>query len=87
MANETPSCYCNAYPFPHRRGSGDCKGHWYPYLCSNCGAATRVHEVLTQAEPEAGIARTRVDKVSHCCEAALLSNDKFKREVLNDDCY
>ncbi len=29
-------CYCSAYPFPHRFGSGRCEPSSYDRLCSAC---------------------------------------------------
>jgi len=35
------TCYCDAYPFPHRAGGGDCPGGRY---CPECGSTDLVSE-------------------------------------------
>jgi hypothetical protein len=32
------TCWCEAYRFPHRMGSGDCPYHLYKYNCLACGS-------------------------------------------------
>ena len=80
----TEVCYCSAYKFPHRAGSGKCQGPG-ELLCSACG------EVAEGAFVDFGIGayeywgQRGVDRnvqwVSRCCEATLLENTASKSEA------
>lgn len=77
-------CYCSAYKFPHRAGSGKCRGPG-DTICSACGEVAAgtfadfgigVYEYWGQR----GVDRD-VQWVSCCCEATLLENTAQKREA------
>lgn len=68
-------CDCSAYPFPHRPGSGPCRGP-SRYRCFNCGEACESKLVnIGIGYYEYWGSRSfdrRVAEVSDCCEADLI---------------
>lgn len=70
-------CYCKAYPFPHRPGSGGCLGPG-DVVCSQCGDVTEGYFT------DLGIGAyeywgskgvdTDIRFVSRCCDASMTEN-------------
>ena len=80
----TEVCYCSAYKFPHRAGSGKCQGPG-ELLCSACGEVAEGTSVdfgigAYEYWGSKGVDRN-VQWVSRCCEASLLENTPNKPEA------
>lgn len=83
------TCHCSSYRFPHRMGGGKCKvSHWDDKLCSGCG------QPACEIEVDYGIGdyeywgargvHRDVRRVTDCCEAELIENDKSYPEWFPD---
>ena len=87
------TCYCGAYKFPHRAGSGKCSGPG-EVICSACGDITEGEFMdfgigAYEYWGSKGFDRN-VQWVSKCCEADLLDNTPVKTNATppsKDDYY
>ena len=82
------TCYCSAYPFPHRAGSGACKGPG-SHLCSECGQVAEPHQVDfgfgAYEYWGANCVHHDYQVVSKCCNAYLVSNTPLRTYAANID--
>lgn len=78
------TCFCAAYRFPHRMGSGKCEAHRGDPLCEACGhPANAMRMDYGVGSYEYGSIRgfhRDVRAVSDCCEAGLIENSASKKE-------
>jgi hypothetical protein len=80
----TEVCYCGAYKFPHRAGSGKCEGPGETF-CQACGNIDSGHFAdfgigAYEYWGAKGVDRN-VQWVSTCCDATLLENTPGKPEA------
>lgn len=78
----TNPCKCDAYPFPHRMGGGECAGDGSP-ICSEC------HQPAEATQVDFGVGHTeawgvphfdtQIATVSHCCEAPRLEPETMRQ--------
>ncbi len=85
------TCRCKAYPFPHRAGSGVCRGDEPGPFCGSCGEPCEAETAdFGVGEYEfwgfRGVDRN-VQTVSSCCEADLYSDAELSVEYVEDDDY
>ena len=77
----TEVCYCGAYKFPHRAGSGKCQGPGETF-CQACGNIDSGHSVDSGIGAYEYWGAKGVDRnvqwVSTCCDATLLENTPSK---------
>ncbi len=76
------TCRCKAYPFPHRAGSGVCRGDEPGPFCGSCGEPCEANFV------DNGIGWTeywgsksfhsQIDIESSCCGAEVFSDAELK---------
>lgn len=73
-----PTCYCAAYKFPHRKGSGSCVADKCSDLCSDCRLpCLPVEEDFGIGPYECHGAKgwhTDLQEVSDCCGAEVVKN-------------
>lgn len=85
MTKSKEVCYCGAYAFPHRPGSGKCQGPG-KFLCSHCGRVDegRFADFGIGAYEYWGAPGFDRDIrwVSTCCDAPLVENTPAKHPAI-----
>lgn len=84
-----PVCFCSAYRFPHRMGSGKCTTHPSDQLCDGCGQPAEEVEVdygigAYEYWGSRGFHRD-VRTVTRCCEAAAIANTHSRKEWFTEE--
>lgn len=83
------TCYCSAYSFPHRIGSGSCGCKEGGVLCANCRLPTSCIEVDFGIGPHEfwGSHGNHKDMraVSTCCKAGFVKNEAGYPETDHPD--
>ncbi len=82
------TCSCAAYRFPHRAGSGTCRGDQPGPFCGSCGEPCDVTSVdfgigAYEYWGSKGVDRN-VQTVSDCCEATVFKDAALRREWEED---
>ena len=80
------TCYCAAYKFPHRLGSGSCTAEEGEVLCASCLLPTdsKTIDVGIGAYEYWGACcvDTQWVTVSQCCKAGFVANTPTHQEVV-----
>lgn len=89
LVPDTRLCYCKAYGFPHRAGSGKCLDGKGDMFCEQCG------DPCTASWKDTGIGSyeywgqkcrdTRSEYLSDCCDAEVYSDASLTHQYLPED--
>jgi len=79
-ANRQVTCYCSAYTFPHRMGSGRCEAEEGGVLCAGCKLPTDGKTIDVGIGSYEYWGSPGVDRhfvtVSKCCEMGFVANTR-----------